>query len=446
MSAGATSGSSGDAVRSHYAERFDGFRAERPGEEAPWLGALRADAMQRFQALGFPTTRHEDWRYTNVATVAKRTLELQAESPDAGALRDAVAASRIPGLAVELQVFVDGLHRVDLSNAGGSALCTSLRSLRAADASALEALLGSCTDRDDALAALNTAFLDDGAVVRAPAGEACERVVHLLFLSTGQGISHPRLLVCAEPNSRLTIVQDHVQLGDGAAVTNGVSEVLVADGAAVDLVLLQRQGDASTLFTSTRARQQRGSRFASHTVTLGGQLVRNHLAASLLAEGAECSLRGLFMGQDSRHIDNHTLADHAAPHCTSHELYKGVLDDSSRGVFRGRVLVRKDAQKTDAVQSNPNLLLSDSAEIDSKPQLEIYADDVRCNHGSAIGRLDPDALFYLRSRGIGEPEARRLLMQGFALEITGALPRPELCEGVRTLIFGEVEDMAGVLS
>ena len=234
-----------------------------------------------------------------------------------------------------------------------------------------------------------------------------------------------------------------MQLGDSGSVTNAVTEVRVGANASVDLVLLQREGNESQLFTSTQVRQERGSRFASHALTIGGALVRNDLAATLEGEGAECSLRGLFVGEGTRHVDNHTLVDHAVPHCNSAELYKGILDDQSRGVFRGRVLVRKDAQKTAALQSNPNLLLSDKAEIDTKPQLEIYADDVRCNHGSAIGCLDNEALFYLRARGIGEREARKLLTQGFAFEITGALPKPELSEAVRSLLFGELAAIAG---
>ena len=435
-----------EEVRAHYRRDFERFSARLPKGEAPWLGTLREGGIERFQSLGFPTTRHEDWRYTNVSGLAKQSLELADAPADYEALRPVVAASRVPGLDAELFVFVNGAFAAELSDDSKGGRFASLAALRSEDSSALQTALGSAAPGDDAFAALNTAFIDDGAVVHARAADEDARVLHLLFLSTAGGISHPRLLIVAEPKSRVCVVQDHVQAGSGDSVTNAVTEVSVGANASVELVLLQREGESAQLFTSTRARQDRDSRFASHTVTLGGRLVRNDLAATLEGEGAECALRGLFDGKGERHIDNHTLVDHATPHCSSDELYKGLLDDSSRGVFRGRVLVRRGAQKTAATQSNPNLLLSDKAEIDTRPQLEIYADDVKCNHGSSTGRLDPDALFYLRSRALGEAEARELLRQAFAFEITSALPRPELAEYVRTLLFEELASLGEELT
>jgi Fe-S cluster assembly protein SufD len=434
-------------VRAHYADRSDGLASALPDAEAAWMGELRSVALERFRSLGFPTTRHEDWRYTNLAAIAKQPLELAThDQQQTSALRDCVAASRFADLDAEFYVFVNGRFDASLSDSPLSDRFASLATLRTAHDAELEALVGSCVDDKDALAALNTAFLDDGAVVRAAVGDQRRATVHLLFISSGPGISHPRVLVIAEPDSQLNLIQDHVSIGSAESVTNAVTEARVGANAAVSIVLLQREGDSGQLFTSTRAIQERSSRFAEHTLTLGGKLVRNHLATALQGEGAECSLRGLFIGKGKRHIDNHTLVDHAVPHCNSNELYKGILDDASRGVFRGRVLVQRDAQKTDAVQSNPNLLLADSAEIDTKPQLEIYADDVRCNHGSAIGRLDPEALFYLRARGIGERQAREFLTQGFAQEITAALPQPAIAEGVRALLFGDLEGMAEIES
>jgi Fe-S cluster assembly protein SufD len=231
------------------------------------------------------------------------------------------------------------------------------------------------------------------------------------------------LLITLEPGSRATLVLDHApSQGSGCGLTNLVGEIDVGANASLDLVVIQREGDESFHVSNLAARVGRDGRFTAHTVSVGGALVRNDLEVLLAEEGAECELRGLFLGSGSRLVDNHTAVDHAVPHCTSRELYKGVLSGRSKGVFRGRVVVRPDAQKTDATQSNPNLLLGDRAEIDTKPQLEIYADDVKCSHGATVGQLDEDALFYLRSRGIGQDDARELLVRAFANEIIEALP------------------------
>ena len=240
--------------------------------------------------------------------------------------------------------------------------------------------------------------------------------------------AQPRVFIEAGRGSRGVVVQDHVSLSAAPAFTNAVSELHVGVEAELDWVLLQRESDATFHVSLAVALLERDAKLATHTVTLGGRFVRNDLAVTLAGEGAEATLNGLFLGRGERLVDNHSFVDHAVPHGTSRELYKGVLADRSRGVFRGRVLVRPDAQKTDARQSNPNLLLSEDAEIDSKPQLEIFADDVKCSHGSAIGRSDENALFYLRSRGIDEAAARALLVRGFAAEVLAALPEPALAE------------------
>jgi len=295
-------------------------------------------------------------------------------------------------------------------------------------------------------AALNAAMLDDGIVIRIPENEQPEHPVHVVFASTSTSgapqASHPRVYVEVGAGSRAIVVQDHVSLGDEEHFTNAVTEVSVGANASLELVTLQRENDATWHVSNLVVRQERDSRFASHVVTLGGRFVRNDLSAVLAGEGAHCRMNGLYLGTGERLIDNHTHVDHAVPHGTSDELYKGVLMDRSRGVFRGRVLVRPNAQKTDARQSNPNLLLSEGAEIDTKPQLEILADDVKCSHGSAIGRTDPDALFYLRTRGIGPADARVLLTRGFAAEVLGALPVEALAEALG-VSFGEQIEREG---
>jgi Fe-S cluster assembly protein SufD len=243
-------------------------------------------------------------------------------------------------------------------------------------------------------------------------------------------VTHPRVVVVAEASSRVTIVQDHVSVGIGAAFTNAVTEVHVGAGATVHWVLLQREHDAHFHVSNLQVRQERDSRFTAHTLTLGGRLVRNDAGVMLGGEGAECQLDGLYIGGGTSVLDNHTEIDHAVPHCTSRELYKGVLGGTARGVFRGRVIVRPHAQKTSAIQSNANLLLGDRAEVDTKPQLEIYADDVKCGHGSSTGRLDENALFFLRSRGLDAERARDMLTRAFALEVIERLPTRALSEGL----------------
>jgi Fe-S cluster assembly protein SufD len=339
-------------------------------------------------------------------------------------------------------VFVDGRFEPALSAAtAGGPEVTSLASLareRPEEALALLADADTVDWKGHPFAALHDAFVEDGAVVRLPRGDRLGNPLHLVFVSTGGDaprVQHPRVIIDAGEGSEAVILQDHVSIGEGARLTNSVTQVRLGANAKIDLVLLQRESDDTFHVSQCRSVQERDSRLACHTVSLGGALVRNDLAARLSGEGAECTLRGLYVGHGDQVIDNHTWVDHAVPHCRSDELYKGVLGGASRGVFRGRVIVRPGAQKTDAVQSNPNLLLSDRAEVDTKPQLEIYADDVKCSHGSTIGRIDPDALFYLRSRGIPEERARDLLTGGFAAEITDGLPAPALGERVRELLM-----------
>ena len=362
----------------HYLAQHAAFAAART-EDPAWLVALRADAIARFAELGFPSTRLEEWRYTNVAGVAKLALELEAGETS-------------PEIPEQL----------------GSVL----------------------NAKDRPFALLNTAFASNISVVTLGRNESQDEVVRL-ELESRSGIQHPRAFIQLDKGSRATVVVDLNSGAAGPGLTNLVVEADVGPNAHLDLVLLQREHDEHFHVSSVACRVARDGRFTANTLTAGGALVRNDLDVLLADEGAECDLRGLFIGSGSRLVDNHTSVDHAMPHCTSRELYKGILGGRSKGVFRGHVMVRPDAQKTDATQSNPNLLLGEGAEIDTKPQLEIYADDVKCSHGATVGQLDEDALFYMRSRGIGVDDARILLVHAFANEIVDALP-----EGV-----GEARDV-----
>ena len=436
-----------DAAHSHFVEGFAAFADARAAGEPGWLAQLRRESIELFEASGLPTTKQEDWRHTNISRIARQ--KFSAAMPGQASLsRERVEALAFPLYACSLFVFVNG-HRVpSLSTPSGLARrlhVESLAELRAGDGALLEGQLGRLTQtKQNAFAALGTAYCDDGAVIVVPAGESIDEPIHLVFASTGTGdgaalATHPRVLIVAEAGSHVTVVQDHVSVGTQERLTNAVTEISVGANAAVDYVLLQRECDASFAVTNLDAEIGRDGRLNCHTLTLGGALVRNDLRVTLADTGAETRLNGLFLATGTRHIDNHTHVDHAMPHGTSRELYKGILRDKARGVFRGRVLVRPDAQHTDAQQSNPNLLLSDGAEINTKPQLEIRADDVKCSHGSTIGQIDLDALFYLRSRGLAKDDARALLTRGFASEITRALPAEALGERVQELILEQLE-------
>lgn len=376
-----------------------------PSSDDPaWLRALRDDAIARFEAVGFPTSRLEDWKYT-------------AAPARAIAKGNFTPASSAPQLSGPVQ---------------------SLASVLAEDAASLKGKLGSIAQaKDDAFVALNTAFFDDGAVVRVGRGEVHAEPVHVVFEAQA-AMTQPRIWIEAEANSSATIVVEFTSSTEAPSFTNVVFEANLGANAELHVVLLQREHDEALHVSRGFVRQERDSRFASHTLTLGGKLVRNDIEVVLAEEGSDATLNGLFIGTAARHIDNHTLVDHAVPHGTSHELYKGILADTSRGVFRGRVIVRPDAQKTSAEQHNANLLLGNRAEVDTKPQLEIYADDVRCSHGSTIGQLDANALFFLRARGIAKDDAYLLLVQGFANEIFDEMPNvtiagESLVERTRTL-------------
>jgi Fe-S cluster assembly protein SufD len=300
----------------------------------------------------------------------------------------------------------------------------SLKDVLAQDPQSAEPHLAKIARDGNAFAAVNAAFLEDGAFVRIPARTAVAHPIHLVFLSEpapGPTVSHPRNLVIAEAGSQAHIVETYVGTAGELYFTNAVTEVVLGEGAVLDFSKLERDSDAAFHVATTEVSQGRDSSFTSHSIVLGGALARNDLNVRLDAEGAECTLNGLFIGSGTQHLDNHTLIDHAKPHGTSRELYKGIMDGQSRGVFNGKIIVRPDAQKTDAMQTNKNLLLSQEALVNSKPALEIFADDVKCKHGSTIGQLDDAAMFYLRSRGIGEQEARDLLVYAFASDVASRI-------------------------
>jgi Fe-S cluster assembly protein SufD len=413
----------------HWQERF---RATGPD----WLSALRRKSMDRLGETGFPTTRVEEWKYTNPAPITKVAW---VTAPEATIDRESLERLSFPVFACSVIVFVNGRFAPDLSTS--SALrphlgVTSLADDLADDGDAASGLGGLSMGAQGGFADLNLAFFEDGARVRIPAGEVHQIPIHLVFVNApgeAPAAIHPRVWIHAEPGSQATVIEDHVSLGPGTSLTNAISEIQVGENARVEWIKVQREDPSAFHVAGLHARLERAARLSAHSICFGTALTRNDVRITLAAEGAECDLQGLFVAGGDQHVDNHTWIDHAKPHGTSRERYKGILDGRARGVFNGRIVVRMDAQKSNAEQQNANLLLSRDAEINTQPQLEIYADDVKCSHGSTVGQLDPDALFYLRSRGVPEEEARLLLMRGFVSEITRNLSVPALAERVEDL-------------
>ena len=403
-------------------QAYRAFAANGASGSPPWLKELRDGAIARFDALGFPTTKQEAWRFTSVAAIAETEFEL-AHAPDTRHLTPAQIEPFLLGTGPRL-VFVNGFLVRSLSTplSDGVRLDGLAQALADTPDLVRQHLTKYAAFAERPFAALNTAFVQDGAFVHVPAGRHFEEPIQLLFLMTpgreGERlVTHPRNLIVVEREARATVVETYATLGEGVYWTNAVTEVVAGDGARVDTYRVQRESDRAYHVAVTDVHQGRDSTINLHAVSFGAALARHDLRGTLAGPGGYLILNGLYLLAGEQHADHHTAIDHAAPHCESHEYFNGVLDGRSRGVFNGRIVVRPGAQKTDSKQTNNNLLLSGEAHADSQPQLEIYADDVKCTHGSTVGPLDPKALFYLRSRGVGEAEARRLMTYGFAAEI-----------------------------
>jgi Fe-S cluster assembly protein SufD len=404
-----------------YLEAFDSFN-KRSATQISWLKGLRQEAFARFAETGFPTTHDEDWRFTNIAAIANTEFE---PAPKISLAHEQLEVFGTSAFACQL-VFVNGRFSRELSTLRSllpGVTAGSLADEISNNAAAVEAHLGQYLNfQRDSFAALNTAFAEDGVYIHIPRGTVVEQPIYVLYVSVpGKApvIEHPRNLIVAEENSQLTIVEDYVSLQNGGSsptFSNTVTELVAGENAVVSHYMVVRQAEGSFNVSTLRLQQARSSNMSTHSVLLSGGLVRNNVHPVLAGEGAECLINGLFMANGRQHMDNYMLVEHASPHCNSRQFYNGIMNGHGHGVFHGRIIVHKDAQKTDAKQTNRNLLLSDEAQIDTKPQLEIYADDVKCTHGATIGQVEENALFYLRSRGLDEISAKHLLLLAFANE------------------------------
>ena len=435
-----------------YVADFEAFARNGASGAPEWLRELRRGAIVRFAELGFPTTKQEEWRFTNVAPIAEQRF-VPAPAPrslgPSGTPLGLPAPSDIERLCVGAGprvVFVDGRHAPSLSTpadlAGGvraASLATALRT-DAGSGLARAHLARHARWRESAFAALNTAFLADGAFVHVPANTTLASPLEVVFLSTGRAgsdgpiVSHPRSLIVVERGARAAVVETYAALSDGVYWSNAVTEVVVGEGASAELYRVQQEGPHSFQVGTTHSRQERDSYLGLHVVTLGAALARHDINAVLDGPGAELILNGLYLLGGAQHADHHTVIDHAQPHCASHEFFNGVLAERAHGVFNGRIIVRPGAQRTDSKQTNNNLLLSTEARADSQPQLEIYADDVKCTHGSTVGPIDQTQLYYLRSRGLSPEAARSILTYGFGAEILDRMRHPGVRDRLDRLV------------
>jgi len=404
-----------------YLSNFEVFESRLNGHQETPFHDTRKQAIARFADLGFPTPRNEEWKYTNVAPILRHKFELpvQPVPVDAGEIRPLI----FDGFERSVLVFVNGQFEEKLSAvpAVEGVVVTSLQQALTEHFDLVAPHLGRYAAFEaETFTALNTAFVHDGLFVYVPDGVELEQPLQIVYLSKpqdGPTVSYPRNLVVVGKGSRLQFVETYGGGADGPYFTNAVTEVLVERDAVVDHVKIQKETEQAFHVGGTYVQQERQSTYTSVNLDLGGTLVRNNLNIRLNDEHCETHMYGFYLGHSTQHIDNHTFIDHAEPHCFSNELYKGILGGQAQGVFNGKILVRPKAQKTNALQSNKTLLLTNDAAINAKPQLEIFADDVRCTHGATIGQLDEEALFYLRARGISERSAEGMLRYAFVSDV-----------------------------
>lgn len=413
-----------------YIDNFRRLHGAAPHGEP--VGELRRSAIEHLAAKGLPTTHDEDWKYTDVRALGERSFTTVGEPSEMAA--EAVASLLPCDDSLSRLVFVDGHYSAALSDLHGrnGMRAGSLAAQLAAAPEMVARWLGRIANYEaDSFAALNTAFIRDGALVEIPDGVIVEEPLHIVFVTSARNDSpviQPRNIIIAGRRSQVTVVETYMSLGTDVSFTNAVTEIVAGEDSKIDHIKVADENARTFHVGSLQARQERNSLLRSHCFSFGGALSRHNIASTLISEGGDCTMNGLFLADGTQHVDVHTTIDHASAHCSSRELFKGIMAGRSRGVFNGKVIVRPDAQKTDARQTNKNLLLSSEATIDTKPQLEIFANDVQCSHGATIGRLDEQSLFYLRSRGIGADAARSMLIRAFASEIVATVAGEALRE------------------
>ncbi len=413
-----------------------------------WFAKNRQSALNLFKETGFPNTRQENWKYTDVRPIARKSFS-NINDQKTTVSPDNVNAIRFTDLDCIELVFINGIYSVEHSRINElpmNVVVENLADALATDNKLLEKHLSQYADNKiSPFTALNTAFIQHGTYINVPDNVVIERPINLLFLSKENPspfATHPRNLIIMGNHAQTTIIESYIGLDEANYFTNAVTEISLSENAILKHYKIQQESQRAYHIGNLNVMQNKDSKLESHSIALGGSLVRNDIHGQLADEGAEIIMNGLYMTNDKQHVDNHTRVDHLKPHTFSTENYRGVLNGNSRAVFNGKVVVHPQAQKIEAHQNNANLLLSDDAEIDTKPELEIYADDVKCSHGATVGQLDQDMLFYLRSRAIDEETARSLLTYAFADEVISKITLPEIKQRLEYLVVGQLPDAA----
>ncbi len=429
-----------------HLEKFERFQQEKQAKQPPWIFPLRKAGIARFAELGFPTLHQEDWRFTSVEPLAKLPFKPIWEASRDGLHPEEIAGFTFGQLPARRLVFVDGHYVAGLSSPGpqvNGLRVGSLAEALATDSALLERYLAHYASSDDnPFTALNTAFFQDGAFVLVPAGQTVETPIHLLFVALAReagATAQPRNVIVVEKAGVATILESYVSAVEAPHFTNAVTELVVGEGAVVEHCKFQDESRSAFHMAAIHAHLGRNCNFISHSLATGARLSRNNIRTTLAGEGVECVLNGLYLTRGEQLADHHMVVEHAQPQGHSHEYYNGILAGRSKGVFHGRILVRQAAQKTDAKQTNKNLLLSDEATVDTKPQLEIYADDVKCTHGATVGQLNEESIFYLRARGLSAETARRMLIHAFAGEIIERIRYTPAREELDKLVWDRLE-------
>jgi len=417
-------------VKNWYLKSFESFENSLNGESSKPVHKIRKEALERFSQLNFPTAHDEDWRFTNISPLLKYNFEPAAKIELKLQQVKKYLFDKTKG---NVLVFVNGHFAQELSHlvkSSGGITVGSLAGQLKDNSPVVNQHLGKYANhREQIFTALSTAFTRDGAFVYVPDNQILEEPVQILFITSTGGkniLAQPRNLYVTGKSSQVSIVERYLSLDEGIYLTNVVTEIYAGQNSTVKHIKLQEENLSAFHISRTEVDQEKDSSFTSYSFSLGGEIARHDINARFNDEGGECSLNGLFLLTGNQLYDTHSLIDHAKPNCTSHEKYKGILDDTSHGVFNGKVIVRRDAQKTNAFQENKNIILSNGALVNTKPQLEIFADDVKCSHGATIGQLDEDAMFYLKSRGIGEEKSRAILIHAFASDVVRSIQVDEV--------------------
>ncbi len=422
---------------SNIEQNFRNYENRLNGEKSEKIFLTRKNAFEAFRAYGIPTIKHEEWKYTSLSFLKKNDFKVITSADDSSVTDEDVEKLKIPGLEENLIVFINGFYSEKYSkivDKDDKIIIGSLAKALEENSSELNEYFGKFDDYSrNPFAAMNTALAFDGVYVKVPDGKTLTVPVHVMHIADSREnavLSQVRNLVLGGKNSEFITIETNHTLGDKPSFMNIVTEIFLEEGSIYDLYKYQNDTDNSYYLSDTRIKQEKNSQFIGDSITLGGAFVRNMKEAILNGEGSDARFNGFFFAEGKHQVDNHILVDHAVPNCTSDQLYKGILQDYAKGNFNGKILVREDAQNTNAYQTNRNILLSDNARINTKPQLEIYADDVKCSHGATTGYLDESSMFYLMARGIPEDKARALLLNAFAGEVINRMKIDSLRESI----------------